>query len=109
MGDTLAISSRVRYPRSARDSRRIAFQERVGDIPRCEMHRGSIISGPTVRRIGVIPVACHPSISVERTVKRGSRGANLIYLSQVPSGFPFARPPPFDRLLHTPVIQGVRG
>lgn len=48
----------------------------------------SIISVPTMRYISVIPVACHPSISAERTVKRGSRGANLIYLSQVPSGCP---------------------
>lgn len=42
----------------------------------------------TMRYISVIPVACHPSISAERTVKRGSRGANLIYLSQVPSASP---------------------
>lgn len=52
----------------------------------------SIISVPTIRYISVIPVACHPSISAERTVKRGSRGANLIYLSQVPSGCPPSSP-----------------
>ena len=95
VGDTPRYILASTIPRSARDSQRIAFRERVGDIPRCEMHRGSIISVPTVRHIGVIPVACHPSISVERTVKRGSRGANLIYLSQVPSGSPSTCPPPF--------------
>lgn len=85
---TLSYSSKISRPtaRTSRDAYNLAHRIRGGSVSSIFARLSACRY--TMRYISVIPVACHPSISAERTVKRGSRGANLIYLSQVPSASP---------------------
>lgn len=82
---TLSYSSKISRATS-RDAYNLAHRIRGGSVSSIFARLSACRY--TMRYISVIPVACHPSISAERTVKRGSRGANLIYLSQVPSASP---------------------
>lgn len=85
---TLSYSSKISRAtaRTSRDAYNLAHRIRGGSVSSIFARLSACRY--TMRYISVIPVACHPSISAERTVKRGSRGANLIYLSQVPSASP---------------------
>lgn len=101
---TLSYSSKISRAtaRTSRDAYTLAHRIRGGSVSSIFARLSACRY--TMRYISVIPVACHPSISAERTVKRGSRGANLIYLSQVPSASP-----PFLLPAHEVVVRGIPG
>ena len=104
VGDTPRYILASTIPRSARDSQRIAFRERVGDIPRCEMHRGSIISVPTVRRnTGRVPSIYFRWTHRQKGESRGKFNLFIAGSKRVPLHVPAS----LRRLLHPPRLYRV--